>query len=117
VVLLAAGVERIFALGRARPVAEAVAWVLAAYSLFVAYVYAVAPNIRYDLALDIKASGSEGALFEFLGRVLRPDPAIFFPSLVRADARDLALGAAWLVLLLALVAAGPILSRGLATED
>ena len=106
VVLVAAGVERIFALGRTRPAVEAVAWGLAAYSLFVAYVYAVLPNTRYDLALEIKASGGEGALFEFLGRVLRPDPAILFPSLVRASVLDLVIGAVWLAVVVALVVAG-----------
>src|SRR5207249_7961825 len=62
VVLLAAGIERIFALGHTRPVVEAVAWGLAAYSLFVAYVYAVLPNIRYDLAVEIKESVRAGTL-------------------------------------------------------
>ncbi|HKW78631.1 MAG TPA: hypothetical protein VJQ09_05975 [Candidatus Limnocylindria bacterium] len=98
VVLLAAGIERLASLGRARAVAGPLAWGLAAYSLSVAYVFAVDPSIRYDLALDIRASGYEGQLFEFLGRVIRPDPAILFPSLVQATAADLALGAAWLAL-------------------
>jgi hypothetical protein len=106
VVLLAAGIERIFAFHRARALAEALAWGLAAYSLFIAYVYAVLPNLRYDLALDIRSSGSPGQLFDFLGRVLRPDPAIVFPSLVHARPSDLALGAAWLGLLVALVIVG-----------
>ncbi|HZP95105.1 MAG TPA: hypothetical protein VFC31_02040 [Candidatus Limnocylindria bacterium] len=106
VVLLAAGVERIGGLGPARPVAEGVAWVLAAYSLFVAYVYAVLPNIRYDLALDIRSSGSEGALFAFLARVVRPDPAILFPSLVHARASDLVLGLVWLALTAAVAVLG-----------
>ena len=106
VVLLAAGGERITDLGRWRPLAEPVAWSLAAYSLFIAYVFAVLPNVRYDLALEVRSSGSDGQLFEFVGRVLRPDPAIFFPSLVHARASDLALGAAWLALVVALVVAG-----------
>lgn len=105
VVLLAAGIERIGELGRARPVAEALAWGAAAYSLFVEYVYAVLPNIRYDLALDIRASGSTGELFAFLGKVLRPDPATFFPSMVRARPTDLLLGLLWIGLLLALAVA------------
>ncbi len=112
VVLLAAGIERIAELGRARSVAEAIAWVLAAYSLFVAYVYAVLPNIRYDLANDIRASGSVGALFEFLGRVLRPDPAIVFPSLVQARGSDLVLAFVWLAITIALVALGARGARG-----
>jgi len=101
-VLLAAGIERIERLDRSRPVAEFGAWALAAYSLFIAYVFAVLPNIRYDLALEIRSSGSEGQLFEFLGRVLRPDPAVAFPSLVHARPSDLLLGAVWLAVLIAL---------------
>ena len=106
VVLLAAGIERIGEMRHGRTVVEWIAWALAAYSLFVSYVYAVLPNIRYDLALDIRASGSEGALFQFLGRVVRPDPAIVFPSLVQARVTDLVLGAGWLALVVALVAVG-----------
>jgi hypothetical protein len=106
VVLLAAGIERIFAAHRGRAFAEALAWGLAAYSLFIAYVYAVLPNIRYDLALDLRSSGSAGQLFDFLGRVLRPSPALLFPSLVHARPTDLALGAAWLALVVVLVIAG-----------
>jgi hypothetical protein len=111
VVLLAAGIERILALHRGRAVAEAVAWAVAAYSLFIAYVYAVLPNLRYDLALDIRSSGSPGQLFDFLGRVLRPDPAILFPSLVHARPSDIALGAAWLALLVALIVVGARAAR------
>jgi hypothetical protein len=106
VVLLAAGLERLSALRVASSAGVAVAWALAAYSLLVSYVYAVVPNTRYDLASDIKASGSEGALFAFLGRVLRPDPAVVFPSLVDARVSDLSLGSAWLVVLIALVVLG-----------
>jgi hypothetical protein len=102
VVLLAAGIERTLRLGRSRPIAEYGAWALATYSLFIAYVFAVLPNIRYDLALEIRSSGSEGQLFEFVGRVLRPDPAVAFPSLVHARPSDLLLGAAWLAVVVAL---------------
>jgi hypothetical protein len=105
-VLLAAGIERLERLGRSRPLAEFAAWALAAYSLFIAYVFAVLPNVRYDLALGIRASGSEGQLFEFLGRVLRPDPAVLFPSLVHARPLDLVLGSAWLALVIVLVSFG-----------
>lgn len=114
-VLLAAGIERIGELGRSRAAVQAIVWGLAAYSFFVAFVYAVLPNIRYDLALDIRASGSSGQLFPFLGRVLRPDPATFFPSLVHARGEDLALAAAWLVLVAGLIALG-MRTPGLATR-
>ena len=103
VVLLAAGIECIGELGRWRPALTALAWCLAAYSFFIAFVYAVLPNIRYDLALEIRRTGSDGQLFPFVGRVLRPDPARLFPSLVHARAEDLALATVWLAILLAFI--------------
>ena len=106
VVLLAAGIERLRVLRVARSAAVAIAWGLAAYSLFIAYAFAVLPNLRYDVAVDIKDTGSDGALFTFLGRIVRPDPSAFFPSLVTAGATDLLLGSAWLVVVIALIALG-----------
>ena len=103
-VLLAAGFERLESL---RPLlSRAVAAGLAAFSLFIAYVYAVLPNIRYDLAVDIRLTERDGQLFEFVGRLLRPDPAAVFPSIVRAAPLDLALGTLWLALLVALLVMG-----------
>lgn len=103
-VLLAAGLERLESL---RPVAwRAIAGGLAAFSVFIAYVYAVLPHIRYDLAADIRLTERDGQLFEFIGRLARPDPAAAFPSIVRATPIDLAIGAAWLVLLVALLFMG-----------
>ena len=84
-------------------IARAPAWGLAGFSFFIALTYAVKPGIRYDLVANIRATGSEGSLFAFLGRVLRPDPADAFPSLIRAAPADLALGAAWLALVVVLV--------------
>jgi hypothetical protein len=66
--------------------------------LFIAYVYAVLPHIAYDLAVDIRLSERDGQLFEFVGRLVRPDPADLFPSIVRATPFDFALGASWLAL-------------------
>ena len=103
VVALAAGLEQVLARGGAWRAAAAV---LAAASLFIGYVYAALPDIRYDLALDVRASGSEGALFTFLGRIVRPDPALLAPSLVQAAPLDLAMGALWLVLVVALAMFG-----------
>jgi hypothetical protein len=71
--------------------------------LFIAYVFAVLPNIRYDLAVDIRLTERDGQLFEFVGRLVRPDPAAAFPSIVRATPLDLALGAVWLALVVALL--------------
>ena len=106
VVLLAAGIERLMNLDIARGLAIAIAWGLAAYSLFISFVYAVLPNLRYDLAVDVRGSGSPGSLFEFAGRVLRPNPATLFPSLVDARASDLLVGGIWAIVVIAVVVAG-----------
>jgi hypothetical protein len=78
---------------------------LAAISLFMAYVYAVLPNIWYDLAVDIGLTERDGQLFEFIGRLVRPNPAAAFPSIVRGTPLDFALGAIWLALVIVLLAA------------
>jgi hypothetical protein len=74
--------------------------------LFIAYVYAVLPHIAYDLAVDIRLSERDGQLFEFVGRLVRPDPADLFPSIVRANPFDFVLGVMWLALVLAIVMGG-----------
>jgi hypothetical protein len=103
-VLLAAGLEGLEDLRS--PAWRAAAAGLAALSLFIAYVYAVLPNIRYDLAVDIRLTERDGQLFEFVGRLVRPDPAAAFPSIVRGTPLDFVLGAAWVALVAALVIIG-----------
>jgi hypothetical protein len=103
-VLLAAGLERLESLPAAAW--RAVTAGLAAFSVFIAYVYAVLPNIRYDIAVDIRLTERDGQLFEFVGKLIRPDPALAFPSIVRAAPLDFALGAVWLALLAALLIKG-----------
>jgi hypothetical protein len=104
VVLLAAGLERLASL-RA-PAWRAVALALAAYSLFLGYVLALLPTLRYDVAADIRLTERNGQLFEFIGRLARPDPAIAFPSIVRGTPLDFALVATWLAAVAALVIVG-----------
>jgi hypothetical protein len=104
VVLFAAGFEQL-----ASP--RATAWrlvglALAAYSLFLGYVLAVLPTLRYDVAADIRLTDRNGQLFEFIGRLARPDPAVAFPSIVRGTQLDFALGAAWLAVVAVLVIIG-----------
>jgi hypothetical protein len=103
-VLLAAGLEQLANL-RA-PALRAVGAALAAFSLFIALVLSVLPNLRYDVAADIRLTERDGQLFEFVGRLLRPDPAAAFPSIVRGLPLDFALGAAWLALVVVLVIVG-----------
>ena len=111
VVLLAAGLEQLGRLARARTAALGVTSLLAAYSLFIAFLYSVLPSLEYELAAEIRDTGSEGALFPYVGRIVRPDPGILFPSIVEANVSDLALGAAWFALLLGCVSIGWIAAR------
>jgi hypothetical protein len=101
VVLLAAGLERLESLTNSAKLAGAIAWGLAMYSLFIAFGYTVVPSLGYELAANIRGTGSEGSLFPFVGRVFRPDPGVFFPSIVDSNARDIAMGAAWMALVIA----------------
>jgi hypothetical protein len=89
-----------------RALARIVAWMLVAASATVAYVYAVLPNVRYDLALDVAATGSSGALFAFLGRTTAMDLGRAFPSLVLLDVFSVALAIGWTLLAAALVLIG-----------
>jgi hypothetical protein len=104
VVLLSAGIERLEGVRAAGW--RAIVAGLAAFSVIIAYVGAVLPNILYDLAADIRLTDRDGQLFEFVGKVVRPDPAAAFPSIVRAAPLDLALGVLWLALLAALLIKG-----------
>jgi len=108
-VLVAAGLERLESLRAAAW--RALAAGLAAFSLFIAYVFAVLPNLRYDLAVDIRLTERDGQLFELVGRLVRPDPAAAFPSIVRATPLDFALGVLWLGLVLALIAGARLRRR------
>ncbi len=83
--------------------ARALAGLALAASAAVAYVYAVLPNIRYDLALDVRAGGSSGGLFTFAQRALGVDVGRVFPSLVTASGVDVALTLAWIALAAVLV--------------
>ena len=63
------------------------------------------PTLGYDLATDIR-TGVGTRFWDFTGRVVRPDPGSFFPSLIVVDGRSLVLTLAWLAVVVALVVAG-----------
>ena len=105
VVALAGGLDLLAAVPWKALAASGVA-ALAWASAFLAYVYAVLPNIRYDLALDIRARNGSGQLWDHLGRVFRPEPGRVLPSLVTVDAASIALALAWAGLGVVLIAAG-----------
>lgn len=111
VVLLAAGIEQLERLPRAATATSALAWSLGVFSMFVAFAYSVVPSLGYELASNIRGTGSEGSLFPFIGRVLRPDPGSLFPSMVDARTSDLAIAVAWLAVVVCAGAVGWFATR------
>ena len=109
-VLAVAGGWEIVLGGALRPVwrgpARVIAAALVAASALVVYVYATLPNIRYDLANDIVATGSSGGFFAFVDRAAGVDIGRVFPSLVHVDGLGVVLAVAWLALSAALIALG-----------
>ena len=104
VAAVAGGIETL-ARHRARDLAIGFAALLAWWSAFVTYVLAVLPEFRYDYATDVRA-GAPTQLWNFLGRILRPDPDMVFPSLLRLEPLDVARALAWIVVVAALVLVG-----------
>jgi hypothetical protein len=100
-VAVAAGLEVL----RTR-VSRALAWAAVSWSVAVTLLYALLPAIRYDIAADVRPTGGPGLLWVTVLDVLRADPGLLFPSMVRAAPLDHALAGAWMLALLALVIAG-----------
>ncbi len=91
--------------------ARATAWLALAASVAAVYLFAVLPNTRYDLALDIQKTGSSGRFFELVSRSIGADPGKLFPSLARIDPASVALAAAWTLVAVALAVVGARLGR------
>ena len=105
-VAVAGGIETIAAAGRWRAPLTAAACAAALWSGYAVFSYAMEPTLGYDLATDVRATGTAGRFWIYVGKVLRPDPASAFPSLVRIDERSVVLSIAWLALAALLVAGG-----------
>jgi len=103
---LAAGLERLRGDAGRLLVAAAAGW-----SALMTFALALLPGLRYDLAAAA-VTGAPGDLWSRLTFVLRADPALLFPSLVRAAPQDALLAGSWLLLLLALAYAGARRPRG-----
>jgi hypothetical protein len=103
---VAGGIETVVLSGRLRPFLSLAAWAAAAGSLYAVFSYAMEPTIGYDLATDLRATGSAGRFWLYIGRVLRPDPGNAFPSLVVIDGKSVALAVAWSAFAVALAIAG-----------
>jgi hypothetical protein len=103
---VAGGIETIALAARFRPVLCWAAWAAAAWSLYAVFSYAMEPTLGYDLATDVRATGTAGRFWLYVGKVLRPDPGSAFPSLVAIDGRSVALALAWSALAVVLAVAG-----------
>jgi len=97
---LAAGLERLRSDAGSALVAVAAAWTAA-----VTFLFALIPALRHDFASST-LSGAPGELWSRVTLVLRADPGLLFPSLVRAAPQDWVLAVSWLLLLAAFVYAG-----------
>ncbi len=98
---LAAGLERARETVARALVLTAAAWSVATVSLF-----ALLPNLRHDLAVDVRPLGGPGQLWVVSTHALRADPALLFPSLVRAAPSDVFVAAAWAATLAAIIYLG-----------
>ena len=103
---VAGGIETIVFAVRLRPILSAVAWAAAAVSLYAVFSYAMDPTLGYDLATEVRATGTAGRFWAYVGKVLRPDPGSAFPSFVVIDGRSIVLAIAWLAFAVALVIVG-----------
>ena len=106
VVAVAGGIETIQFAGRWRRALSVAAWAAAGWSVYAVFSYAMEPTLGYDLATEVRAIGTAGRFWLYVGKILRPDPGSAFPSLVVIDGRSVALAVAWLALAVALVVAG-----------
>jgi len=93
-------------------VARGLAWGALAWSVAVTLLYALLPNNRYDIVADVRPDGGPGFLWVTVTRVLRADPGLIYPSMVRAAPQDYAIAAGWILVILALVIAGSRASHG-----
>ena len=80
-------------------------------SAIVGLIFLAAPYTRYDLAVDIAATGSPGKLWEELATWFHWNAALLFPSIPRADRAALLLSLVWWAIALAFVELGARLRR------
>jgi hypothetical protein len=103
---VAGGIETIALARRFRPSLSVAAWAAAAWSLYAVFSYAMEPTLGYDLVTEVRATGTAGRFWLYVGKVVRPDPGSAFPSLVLIDGKSIALGLAWSALAIGLAVAG-----------
>jgi hypothetical protein len=95
VVAVAGGLETAFAsVGRLRTALLVLTYVAVWWSAFVAFVYAVLPDLRYEYMPQIR-DGNAVHLWLELGRVLRPDIQTVLPSFYSHEAATIPLAILW----------------------
>lgn len=95
------------ALERVRgPVAISLVALVTLWSATVTFLFALAPDLRYDMAPQVAPTGGPGELWTFVTFALRATPGLAFPSVVRGAPQDWALVAVWGIVLVTLVTLG-----------
>ena len=95
VVAVAGGIETaLTSVGRLRTALLVLTYVAVWWSAFVAFVYAVLPDLRYEYMPQIR-DGNAVHLWLELGRVLRPDIQTALPSFYGHEAATIPLAILW----------------------
>jgi len=111
VVAVAGGLETALAsAGRVRVALLVLACVAAWWSAFIAFVYAVLPDLRYEYMPQIR-DGNPVHLWLELGRVLRPDIQTALPSFYGHEIATIPLAIVWVAVAILLGAAGVVATR------
>ena len=111
VVAVAGGLEIALAsVGRMRVALLALTWVAVWWSAFVAFVYAVLPDLRYEYMPQIR-DGNPVQLWLELGRVIRPDIQTALPSFYGHETATPFLALLWIALAIFLGALGFVATR------
>jgi hypothetical protein len=111
VVAVAGGLETAFAsVGRLRVALLVLTWLALWWSAFVAFVYAVLPDLRYEYMPQIR-DGNAVHLWLELGRVLRPDIQTALPSFYGQELATIPLAILWVAIAVFLGAIG-FVTRG-----
>jgi len=111
VVAVAGGLETALAsAGRVRVALLVLTCVAAWWSPFIAFVYAVLPDLRYEYMPQIR-DGNPVHLWLELGRVLRPDIQTALPSFYGHEIATIPLAIVWVAVAILLGAAGVVATR------
>jgi hypothetical protein len=110
-VAVAGGLETVLAsAGRLRTVLLSVTWVAVFWSVFITYIYAVLPELRYEY-VPLLRDGNPVRLWLEVGRVIRPDVSRAMPSFFEHDPATPLLVLIWVALAIGLGVLGHLGAR------